>query len=71
QIPGIGHLLTRSETASPTEDSVRTLDEKLPVVIEPPESMLREECEEWMSIDEDNPVAATLIDLEIFQADCK
>ncbi|GBN82138.1 hypothetical protein AVEN_210832-1 [Araneus ventricosus] len=33
--------------------------------------MQKEECEEWMSIDEDIPVAATLTDLEICQAVCK
>ncbi|GBN54984.1 hypothetical protein AVEN_267613-1 [Araneus ventricosus] len=38
------------------------------VAIEPPESMQTEEYEEWMSIDEDIPVAATLTDLEICQA---
>ncbi|GBN67849.1 hypothetical protein AVEN_227001-1 [Araneus ventricosus] len=36
------------------------LDEKLPIVIEPPEGMLKEEYEQWMSIDEDITVAATL-----------
>ncbi|GBM87250.1 hypothetical protein AVEN_31980-1 [Araneus ventricosus] len=30
--------------------------------------MQKEEYEEWMPIDEDIPVAATLTDLEIFQA---
>ncbi|GBN57663.1 hypothetical protein AVEN_23967-1 [Araneus ventricosus] len=30
--------------------------------------MQKEEYEEWKSIDEDNPVAATLTDLEICQA---
>ncbi|GBM15343.1 hypothetical protein AVEN_121630-1 [Araneus ventricosus] len=33
--------------------------------------MQKEEYEEWMSIDEDIPVAATLTDLEICQAVCK
>ncbi|GBO32326.1 hypothetical protein AVEN_193302-1, partial [Araneus ventricosus] len=33
--------------------------------------MQREEYEEWMSIDEDIPVAATLTDLEICQAVCE
>ncbi|GBN13810.1 hypothetical protein AVEN_182776-1 [Araneus ventricosus] len=33
--------------------------------------MQKEEYEEWMSIDEDFPVAATLIDLEIRQAVCE
>ncbi|GBN01756.1 hypothetical protein AVEN_224468-1 [Araneus ventricosus] len=37
-------------------------------VIEPPEGMQKEEYEEWMSIDEVIPVAATLTDLEICQA---
>ncbi|GBO11221.1 hypothetical protein AVEN_32119-1 [Araneus ventricosus] len=45
-----------------------TLDEKLPVVIEPSEGMLKEEYEVWISIDEDIPVVATLTDLEILQA---
>ncbi|GBL99678.1 hypothetical protein AVEN_78539-1, partial [Araneus ventricosus] len=38
------------------------------VAIEPPEGMQKEGYEEWMSIDEDIPVAATLIGLEICQA---
>ncbi|GBM03383.1 hypothetical protein AVEN_256922-1 [Araneus ventricosus] len=33
--------------------------------------MQKEEYEEWMSIDEDIPVAATLTDLEIFQTVCE
>ncbi|GBM79486.1 hypothetical protein AVEN_57325-1 [Araneus ventricosus] len=33
--------------------------------------MQKEECDEWMSIDEDIPVAATLTDLEICQAVCE
>ncbi|GBN46907.1 hypothetical protein AVEN_57577-1 [Araneus ventricosus] len=33
--------------------------------------MEKEEYEEWMSIDEDIPVAATLTDLEICQVVCK
>ncbi|GBL78588.1 hypothetical protein AVEN_65182-1 [Araneus ventricosus] len=33
--------------------------------------MLKEEYEEWMSIDKDNPVAATLTDLEIWQTVCE
>ncbi|GBM36564.1 hypothetical protein AVEN_200119-1 [Araneus ventricosus] len=33
--------------------------------------MQKEEYEEWMSIDDDIPVAATRTDLEIFQAVCK
>ncbi|GBN51301.1 hypothetical protein AVEN_188422-1 [Araneus ventricosus] len=33
--------------------------------------MQKEEYEEWMSIDEDFPVAAALTDLEICQAVCK
>ncbi|GBN60780.1 hypothetical protein AVEN_244844-1, partial [Araneus ventricosus] len=33
--------------------------------------MQKEEYEEWMSIDEDIPVAATLTDLEICQAVCE
>ncbi|GBM51444.1 hypothetical protein AVEN_147126-1 [Araneus ventricosus] len=33
--------------------------------------MQKEEYEEWMSTDEDIPVAATLTDLEIFQAVCE
>ncbi|GBL86268.1 hypothetical protein AVEN_131995-1 [Araneus ventricosus] len=33
--------------------------------------MQKEEYEEWMSIDEDIPLAATLTDLEIGQAVCK
>ncbi|GBM09950.1 hypothetical protein AVEN_86829-1 [Araneus ventricosus] len=33
--------------------------------------MQKEEYEEWMLIDEDIPVAATLTDLEICQAVCK
>ncbi|GBN00577.1 hypothetical protein AVEN_176107-1, partial [Araneus ventricosus] len=33
--------------------------------------MQEEEYEEWMSIDEDIPVAATLTDLEICQAVCQ
>ncbi|GBN06086.1 hypothetical protein AVEN_158385-1 [Araneus ventricosus] len=33
--------------------------------------MQKEEYEEWMSIDEDIPVAATLTHLEIFQAVCE
>ncbi|GBL74633.1 hypothetical protein AVEN_235530-1 [Araneus ventricosus] len=45
-----------------------TLDEKLPIVIEPPEGMLKEEYEQRMSIDGDTPVAVTLTDLEISQA---
>ncbi|GBN41988.1 hypothetical protein AVEN_169461-1 [Araneus ventricosus] len=32
---------------------------------------LREESEEWVSIDEDIPVAATVTDLEICQAICE
>ncbi|GBM82080.1 hypothetical protein AVEN_97990-1 [Araneus ventricosus] len=49
------------------------LDEKLPIVIEPPKGMVggEEEYEEWMSIDEDIPVAATLADLEVCQAVCQ
>ncbi|GBN95517.1 hypothetical protein AVEN_44862-1 [Araneus ventricosus] len=38
------------------------------IVIEPPEGMQKEEYEEWMFIDKDIPVAATLTDLEICQA---
>ncbi|GBM70164.1 hypothetical protein AVEN_1809-1 [Araneus ventricosus] len=38
------------------------------IVIETPEGMQKEEYEEWMSIDEDITVAATLTDLEICQA---
>ncbi|GBL57817.1 hypothetical protein AVEN_259663-1 [Araneus ventricosus] len=34
-------------------------------------SMQKEEYEEWMTTDEDIPVAATLIDLEICQAVCQ
>ncbi|GBN03443.1 hypothetical protein AVEN_65362-1 [Araneus ventricosus] len=41
------------------------------IFIEPPEGMQKEECEEWMSIDEDIPIAATLTDLEIFEAICE
>ncbi|GBO46540.1 hypothetical protein AVEN_70272-1, partial [Araneus ventricosus] len=44
-----------------------TLDEKLPIVSEPPEGVLKEEYEEWMPIDEDISIAATLTDLEIYQ----
>ncbi|GBL91733.1 hypothetical protein AVEN_71372-1 [Araneus ventricosus] len=33
--------------------------------------MLKEEYGEWMSIDDDIPVAAILTDLEIFQAVCE
>ncbi|GBN11162.1 hypothetical protein AVEN_133849-1 [Araneus ventricosus] len=33
--------------------------------------MLREESEEWVSIDEDIPVAAAVTDLEICQAVCE
>ncbi|GBN46019.1 hypothetical protein AVEN_74990-1 [Araneus ventricosus] len=33
--------------------------------------MQKEEYEEWMSIDEDIPVAVTLTDLEICQAVCE
>ncbi|GBN48006.1 hypothetical protein AVEN_243066-1 [Araneus ventricosus] len=33
--------------------------------------MLREDSEEWVSIDEDIPVAATVTDLEIFQDVCE
>ncbi|GBN93743.1 hypothetical protein AVEN_95784-1 [Araneus ventricosus] len=33
--------------------------------------MQKEEYEEWMSIDKDIPVAATLTDLEIYQAVCE
>ncbi|GBO21755.1 hypothetical protein AVEN_208403-1, partial [Araneus ventricosus] len=33
--------------------------------------MQKEKDEEWMSIDEDIPVAATLTDLEICQAVCE
>ncbi|GBO02178.1 hypothetical protein AVEN_86186-1 [Araneus ventricosus] len=33
--------------------------------------MQKEEYEEWLSIDEDIPVAATRPDLEIFQAVCE
>ncbi|GBM50265.1 hypothetical protein AVEN_141877-1 [Araneus ventricosus] len=32
--------------------------------------MRKEEYEEWMPIDEDIPVATTLLDLEIIQAVC-
>ncbi|GBM77224.1 hypothetical protein AVEN_260604-1 [Araneus ventricosus] len=52
------------ETASSTEASV-------PIVIEPPEDLLKEEYEDWISIDVDIPVATTSIDLEIFQAVCQ
>ncbi|GBM42809.1 hypothetical protein AVEN_228582-1 [Araneus ventricosus] len=38
------------------------------IVIESPEGMQRKEYGEWISIDEDIPVAATLTDLEICQA---
>ncbi|GBL55883.1 hypothetical protein AVEN_55628-1, partial [Araneus ventricosus] len=41
------------------------------IVIEPPEGMKKEEYEEWMSIDEDIPVAAPLTHLEICQAVCE
>ncbi|GBM99461.1 hypothetical protein AVEN_163648-1, partial [Araneus ventricosus] len=41
------------------------------IFIEPPEGMQKEEYEEWMSIDEDIPVAATLTDLEISHAVCE
>ncbi|GBN92906.1 hypothetical protein AVEN_197873-1 [Araneus ventricosus] len=44
-----------------------TLDEKLSIAIE---DMLKEE-KEWMPIDEGIPVAATLTDLEIWQAVCE
>ncbi|GBM44426.1 hypothetical protein AVEN_202966-1 [Araneus ventricosus] len=47
------------------------LDEKLQIIIELPEGIQKEEYEEWMSIDEDIPVAATLTDLEIYQAVCQ
>ncbi|GBN43791.1 hypothetical protein AVEN_157887-1 [Araneus ventricosus] len=43
----------------------------LVIFIEPPEGMQKEEYEEWMSIDEDIPGAATLTDLEICQAVCE
>ncbi|GBM56283.1 hypothetical protein AVEN_241745-1 [Araneus ventricosus] len=33
--------------------------------------MQKEEYEEWMSIDEDIPLAATIMDLEICQAVCE
>ncbi|GBM96528.1 hypothetical protein AVEN_121243-1 [Araneus ventricosus] len=33
--------------------------------------MQKEEYEEWMSVDEDIPVASTLTDLEIYQAVCE
>ncbi|GBN52495.1 hypothetical protein AVEN_259691-1 [Araneus ventricosus] len=36
--------------------------------IAPPGGMQKEEYEEWMSIDDDIPVAATLTDLKIRQA---
>ncbi|GBN02211.1 hypothetical protein AVEN_111664-1 [Araneus ventricosus] len=38
---------------------------------EHPEDMQKEEYEEWMSIDEDFPVAAALTDLEICRAVCE
>ncbi|GBO36187.1 hypothetical protein AVEN_66685-1, partial [Araneus ventricosus] len=38
---------------------------------ESPEDMLKEDYEEWMPIDEDIPVDATLTDLEICQAVCE
>ncbi|GBN66131.1 hypothetical protein AVEN_215812-1 [Araneus ventricosus] len=34
-------------------------------------SMQKEECEEWMSIDEDIPAATTLTNLEICKAGCE
>ncbi|GBM90658.1 hypothetical protein AVEN_141687-1 [Araneus ventricosus] len=40
-------------------------------VVEPSEGMPKEEYEEWMSIDEEIPVAATITDLEICQAVCE
>ncbi|GBM56042.1 hypothetical protein AVEN_34740-1 [Araneus ventricosus] len=43
----------------------------LVIGIEPPEGMQKEEYEEWISIDEDIPVAATLTGLEICQAACQ
>ncbi|GBN22637.1 hypothetical protein AVEN_265245-1 [Araneus ventricosus] len=44
---------------------------RLSTVIEPPGAMQKEEYEEWMSIDEVIPVAATLTDLEICRAICE
>ncbi|GBN73562.1 hypothetical protein AVEN_110338-1 [Araneus ventricosus] len=40
------------------------------IVIEPLEGMRKEGYEEWMSIDEDISVTATLTDLEICQSVC-
>ncbi|GBM06017.1 hypothetical protein AVEN_49405-1 [Araneus ventricosus] len=47
------------------------LDGKHEIVIGPPERMQKKEYEEWMSIDENIPVTATLIGLEICQAICE
>ncbi|GBO27735.1 hypothetical protein AVEN_145248-1 [Araneus ventricosus] len=48
-----------------------TLDKNLSIVIEPPESMLEEEYEKWMSIHEDIPVVTTLTDVKICQVVCE
>ncbi|GBN24743.1 hypothetical protein AVEN_255706-1 [Araneus ventricosus] len=52
-------------------DLCETLGEKLPIVIEPPECMLKEGYEEWVVIYEDIALAATLADLEIWQVVCE
>ncbi|GBL86259.1 hypothetical protein AVEN_131987-1 [Araneus ventricosus] len=52
-------------------ESYETLDEKLPIVVEAPEDVLKQAYEERMSIDEDIQIAATVIDFEICQAVCE
>ncbi|GBN08437.1 hypothetical protein AVEN_128658-1 [Araneus ventricosus] len=74
------HLLTNSGNRI-LADTIRNcfthrgfceaLDEKLQIVIEPPEGMQKEEYEEWLSIDEDIPVVAILTGFEICQAVCE
>ncbi|GBN86092.1 hypothetical protein AVEN_212150-1 [Araneus ventricosus] len=49
----------------------KTLEEKLLIIIEPPEGILKEQHEEWMFIDEDIPVIAILTDLQICHVVCE
>ncbi|GBM63034.1 hypothetical protein AVEN_54714-1 [Araneus ventricosus] len=50
------------------EKSPDKLDEKLPIITEPPEGVPKEE---WMSIDKDIPIAVTVTDLEICRTVCE
>ncbi|GBL72399.1 hypothetical protein AVEN_115326-1 [Araneus ventricosus] len=62
--PELANIVGHKKLLLPTESKER-------LIINLKSSFQKEEYEEWMSIDEDIPVAATITDLEICQAVCE